>query len=157
MLTIRKFKSFRGMEGYGFNAELLHCGKPVAYVIDEANGGCLNWQWYEGVDVEKVKEELRRNTEFLRSRKEFPTLGEGSAYDSAMIDIVTTHEEIQSVKRWCKTKLVWKLPTSKKGQYGTWKVPYTKEFVDKIKKDHPTAIIMNELFGRPIDETVRKS
>lgn len=156
MLTIRKFKSFRGMEGYGFNAELLYCGKPVAFVIDEANGGCLDWQWYKDIDIKVVKDELRQSRAFLDSRNKFPTLGEASALDSAMIDIVLTHEEMQSIKRWCKTKLVWKLPTAAKGQYGTWKVPYTTEFVAKIKKDHPDAIIMNELFGRPVDEAIRK-
>jgi len=144
------------MEGYGFNAELLQSGKPVAFVIDEANGGCLKWQWYKDIDIAAVKAELRESRAFFDSRKKFPTLGEGTAYDSAMIDIVTSHEELQSIKRWCKTKLVWKLPNAKKGQYGTWKVPYTTEFVAKIKKDHPDAIIMNELFGRPVDEAIRK-
>lgn len=156
MLTIRKFKSFRGMEGYGFNAELLQSNKPVAFVIDDACGGCLEWQWYKDIDVAKVKEELRQSPAFIHTRETYPSLGEGEAYDSAMIDIVTTYEETQSLKRWCKTKLVWKLPTDKKGQYGTWKVPYTTEYVAKIKEKYPTAIIMNELFGRPVDEAIRK-
>lgn len=45
--TVRKFKSFRGMEGYGFNAELVRDGKPVAFVIDDANGGEYRFEWYD--------------------------------------------------------------------------------------------------------------
>lgn len=45
--TVRKVKSFRGMEGFGMNAELLKDGKPVAFVIDEGNGGEMNFEWYD--------------------------------------------------------------------------------------------------------------
>ena len=44
---VRKVKSFRGMEGFGFNAELVRDGKPVALVIDEGNGGCYMFEWYD--------------------------------------------------------------------------------------------------------------
>jgi len=32
-LSVRKIKTFRGTEGYGFNAELCADGKPVAFVL----------------------------------------------------------------------------------------------------------------------------
>ena len=43
--TIKGVKTFRGMEGQGFNATLCRDGKPVAHVDDEGCGGCYNWRW----------------------------------------------------------------------------------------------------------------
>jgi hypothetical protein len=47
MYTVNGIKSFRGMEGLGFNANLLRDGKKVAFVIDSAQGGCLDIQWVD--------------------------------------------------------------------------------------------------------------
>lgn len=43
--SVSKVKTFRGREGYGFNAELQRGGKPIAFVIDEANGGMYHFEW----------------------------------------------------------------------------------------------------------------
>lgn len=45
--TVSKVKTFRGREGYGFNAELLRDGSPIAFVIDEANGGVYHFEWHD--------------------------------------------------------------------------------------------------------------
>lgn len=44
-LTVRKVKTFRGMEGVGYNAELCADDKPVALVIDHGDGGCVVFEW----------------------------------------------------------------------------------------------------------------
>lgn len=41
MYTIAKIKTFIGNEGQGLNAVLVKDGKPVAFVLDDANGGEL--------------------------------------------------------------------------------------------------------------------
>jgi hypothetical protein len=48
--SVTGIKSFRGREGYGFNATLHRDGRKVAFVIDEANGGCFRYEWL-GKDV----------------------------------------------------------------------------------------------------------
>jgi len=45
--SVRKVKTFRGREGHGFNAELLCDNIPVAFVMDEANGGTYHYEWYD--------------------------------------------------------------------------------------------------------------
>jgi len=45
--AVSKVKTFRGREGYGFNAELLRDGSPIAFVIDEANGGVYHFEWHD--------------------------------------------------------------------------------------------------------------
>lgn len=44
---IRKFKSFRGREGYGFNLELWKDGVKVAFVMDDASGGSYRFDWFD--------------------------------------------------------------------------------------------------------------
>jgi hypothetical protein len=43
--SVRKVKTFIGMEGEGFNATLCRDGKPIATVIDDASGGCIDFRW----------------------------------------------------------------------------------------------------------------
>ncbi len=43
--TVNAIKTFNGMEGSGFNANLLRDGKKVAEVIDDASGGPLMIHW----------------------------------------------------------------------------------------------------------------
>src|ERR1035437_5586271 len=54
VLTVRKVKTFQGRKGEGFNAELVVDGKPVCFVIDEANGGMFHYDWYKGTDTEEA-------------------------------------------------------------------------------------------------------
>ena len=68
--TLTSIKTFRGTDGYGLNANLCCDGVKVAYVIDEGNGGCVNYEWLnwargEGrvdVTVRDWKDENARRT-----------------------------------------------------------------------------------------------
>lgn len=39
MYAITKIRTFQGREGYGLNATITRDGKPIAFVLDDANGG----------------------------------------------------------------------------------------------------------------------
>lgn len=43
--TITKVKQFRGREGYGLNATILKDGKPIAFVLDQADGGDVQFDF----------------------------------------------------------------------------------------------------------------
>lgn len=45
-VELKNLKFFMGMENQGFNANLYINGLKCAFVIDEGNGGCLNYQPY---------------------------------------------------------------------------------------------------------------
>ena len=66
-ITLTNYKSFKGMEGYGFNAILNVDGKKVADVIDDASGGQVNY--YPLGDVQSA--ERKANTELLNKAKEY--------------------------------------------------------------------------------------
>lgn len=42
---IKNLKTFRGMEGTGFNVDLHRGGKKVAFVFDAGNGGETSFEW----------------------------------------------------------------------------------------------------------------
>lgn len=46
--SVKGIKTFRGMEGQGFNATLYRGGKKVALVIDEGCGGSMIFEWVNG-------------------------------------------------------------------------------------------------------------
>jgi hypothetical protein len=53
--TVKNVKSFRGREGYGFNASLYRDGKRVALVMDAADGGCMSFEFEKtGADEETI-------------------------------------------------------------------------------------------------------
>jgi len=62
--TVRDVKTFRGMEGEGYNATLCRDGRKVAYVIDDATGGDIHIQW-TGSRSRAAEEE--RLLEFLKT------------------------------------------------------------------------------------------
>jgi len=56
-LEVRKVKSFTGMEGLGFNADLYAGGKKVAFVIDEGCGGSYLYRWEGKTPAERAANE----------------------------------------------------------------------------------------------------
>jgi hypothetical protein len=43
-VVLKKVKHFQGLDGYGLNAEVYINGVYCTFVIDEGNGGCLDYQ-----------------------------------------------------------------------------------------------------------------
>ncbi len=62
--TVRDIKTFRGMEGEGFNATLCRDGRKVASVIDDATGGDVHFQW---ADARSRGAEEKRLLEFVKT------------------------------------------------------------------------------------------
>lgn len=64
--TVKGIKTFRGMEGEGYNASLYRDGKRVAEVVDDASGGPLMIEWKDRASwrtpVEVVGYEGRKYT-----------------------------------------------------------------------------------------------
>ena len=62
--TVKDVKTFRGMEGEGFNATLCRDGRKIAFAIDDATGGEIHIQWTGG--RARAAEE-KRLLEFLKT------------------------------------------------------------------------------------------
>lgn len=113
---LRDFKTFRGMEGYGFNATLTLKNKPVAFLIDEGNGGELRIDWNEGhwkapdhikeffASDEAVKIAVQRELAFREKYKFREDAPLPMAWDqSDFVEyLVEKHEEKKQLKKLAK-------------------------------------------------------
>ncbi len=148
MYSLRKVKTFIGNEGQGFNAELLRDAKPVAFVIDSAQGGEFEYQWYGGGNAEMLK--LR---EFAKAQPpvksgEFTLEMDMDLYVGSLLD---AYLEDRQKRNWCKTKCVFRLKSDKKGEYRTIPAP----------RNNPGFIVkciagLKEKYGDSIEEILNE-
>lgn len=136
--TIKGVKTFRGMEGQGFNATLCRDGKPVAHVDDEGCGGCYNWRWL-------VKDaELPFKTHV---RNELPDV-EFEREDHFVSRLVDEYQEDRTLRRWCKGKTVFRLRADSADTYRTLTKPYSAAAAAHLRAKHGELLeeIVNERF-----------
>jgi len=113
---IKGFKTFRGMEGGGFNATLTLNKKDVAFLMDEGNGGELRIEWKEGhwkmpanvkeflASDEAVKIAIKRELAFreeykFRDDAPLPMTWDQSDFVEYLIE---KHEEKKKLKKLAK-------------------------------------------------------
>jgi len=93
--TVRDIKTFRGMEGEGFNATLCRDGREIAFVIDDATGGDVHIQW---ADARSHGAEEKRLLEFLKTLPK--ERWEDTEYDvTPDIFLATLVDQAQTEKR----------------------------------------------------------
>jgi len=137
VLTVKGIKSFRGMEGYGFNATLYRDGKKLGLVIDGGCGGSMLFRCFKDYAEQAEYERWAR-------------IQDGSSpydpLDMIVATLVGEYEERAKLKRWCRKQTVAKLKGAPEDSYSIWKVPYTPEFAAKIRKENDVVEIVNERF-----------
>lgn len=145
-LEIRNVKFFQGTEGYGFNATLYVNGIKTAFVIDDANGGCYNYQVFD-------KDAFATFSKYVKT---LPPMSydiiagmEGETYpqdeDTVMNRLVEDWELNTKIKRLCKKKTVY----SKKGETDIYSinVEYSTTVKQKLIEKYGEGIkIYNEMF-----------
>ena len=166
---VKGVKSFRGMEGYGFNATLYRNGKKVAFVMDSAQGGEYDYEWvdykkprvdvpivelqgkstksYKGTPEEKLFHEHclaipPEEKEYFKGKPEMYNM----IPDSYMGQLVDEFEHKKWLKRNCKNKTLFRLVGDKEDEFRTIKHPYDehvkKYLEDKLGKK--LKVIINE-------------
>ena len=93
--TVRNIKTFRGMEGEGFNATLCRDGKKIAFVIDDATGGDVQIQW---TDAGSQGAEEKRLMEFLKKLPKEQSEGIEYSVDPGIF-VATLVDETATEKR----------------------------------------------------------
>ena len=143
---VKNVKSFMGMEGYGFNANLYRGKKKIAFVIDSGNGGCLDIDWVDR-DEEAILE-AHINT-LPKVTTEVGDLNVDA--DWFITDCVSEWErqrDIRKMKRQCETKILFHSSEHKRGVYGIINATYSTKLGDAIRKKYGNDIeIFNEVFA----------
>jgi len=164
--TVKNVKTFRGMEGTGYECMLYRDGKCVATVTDTADGGDVNIYWKDArkprieVACTNYKDEpwTRKCTpEEAIFVAHLETLPKEKGYgmelkvsDGMFIErLVSAFEEEKQVRRWCKSKTVFKLKGDAEGSYRTVKAPYGPKVKAFIMDQYGDKVveILNERFA----------
>lgn len=137
VLTVKAIKTFQGMEGGGFNANLYENGKKLGLVIDDANGGCFNYQ----IDRAKLAS--------LEAWARVKSGGGFEALDVIVSDLVADAQDMAWLRRTCKKKTVVRLKDSGPGEWIIYKAPYSDGLAAKIRAEYGDnlAEIANERKG----------
>ena len=146
--SIKNLKTFIGMEGQGFNVSLYEGNKLVAFVIDDARGGPLMFQWKD----KTAKDRLNALVASL------PPVGfEGTNLKTAVTadifvgDLVWDLQNKLEDKRYerklqkdCQTKTCFLLPgESVKDGWRILKTPFSAKAVAFLQGKYPGATILN--------------
>jgi len=158
---VKNVKSFRGREGYGFNASLYRDGKRVAHVDDEGNGGCYRYHWldWEAGRVEipttvngkdfmlKVTREQKAFMEHVKAAGKY---GDFEPEDSCVAELVDEYEANKQYKKWCKKSIVFRLKGDEEGKWRMLRAKYgDKRAVQFLKDKYGDKLeeILNERFA----------
>lgn len=138
--TVKGVKSFRGNEGYGFNATLYKDGKAIAFVYDDANGGCYMYEWKDKAAEQPLLE---------LAKQKYPDMKfeQMDAFVGSLIDDVLLEKDAAKLTKG-------KVAILKDGKIYTIKAPngtVTPQFLELVAKKNPTARILNTA---PLSEVV---
>jgi len=140
--SLKNIKTFRSMEGEGFNSTLYKDGKKLCNVDDEGVGGCLDFSDY------KVEEAL--NKELKEKVGTFDYDKTKLEYNAEIFidDLFNEFQENKMFKKQCKSKTLVITKDCKEGEYIQFKFEYGEkatEFIKSKYKDNLVEII-NERF-----------
>jgi hypothetical protein len=151
--TVAKIKTFRGMEGQGFNAVLLKDGKKVGEILNEGNGGMFYFDWIdmnkgveEGlflafIEAERLKIPAGKNEEGFSERESFDM---DIWADNAVCDIL----DERRFSRLCKKSTLFQV--GEKVGSGEWRTikgvtPEIRAYVEK-KYAGQKIVFMNDRY-----------
>lgn len=138
--TVKGVKSFRGNEGYGFNATLYKDGKAIAFVYDDANGGCYSYEWKDESAIAPLEELAKQSHPDLKFEQM-------DAFVGALIDEVLLAKDAAKLVKG-------KVAILKDGKLYTVKPKngvVTPEFVALVRQKNAGAKVLN---GLPESELV---
>ena len=150
-LTLKKIKTFIGHEGYGLNADLYLDDVKVAFVLDDANGGEVDYQFTDKASEERVWAFVKSTpddeyTKEMRTQEywmKYPKAIETHKLDSLVNDFADNYQEEKRKNRLRKTKVLWNKSTDEKGQFWVTKhLGHIEKTKEAILKKCPNAVFI---------------
>ena len=134
--TVKNVKTFIGMEGQGFNATLYRDGKKVAFVIDDACGGCYN---YDFVNPQEEKDYFA----FCKAQPSIEFQGTILTMDGDIFisELVSQHQQDKKLRSLCKTKTVVLMKDDHAGSFTVFAVKFTDEFKAVVEKKYGEQVV----------------
>ncbi len=145
--SVKNVKEFQGMEGTGFSCSLYLDNKKIGTVTDTANGGMIDFYLNNG--EEKTLDDYCKTLPKVDSMLIIDDEDDGMVEndkDIFVTSLIDKWKETKQVKKWCKTKIVFKTDEQKEGQYLTIPVNFTPQLATQLKNEYEGKglVIMNE-------------
>ncbi len=141
--SVKGVKTFRGHDGYGWEASLYNGKKRVATATDDGWGGGLQYHWL-------VAGEEKIMNDFIKKQPPYDYNGSklDACSDVLIGDMVNLALENKEFKRKCKTKTLVITKDCKDGEYFPWDYAYTPKLKAHIEKHYGDKLkeIINERF-----------
>ena len=140
--TVTGIKSFRGREGYGFNATLHRDGRKVAFVIDQADGGECRYEWLAKDRTQAAADE-QALTDYCATLPPTEFAGHTLAMNTDMLlsELVESAENAQRIARALKKHVVF----VDEGTLLQSKAAPSAALIAAIRQKRPSATILNDL------------
>lgn len=143
---LKGVKTFRGMEGEGFNAKILKEGRLLCLAMNAGNGGQSRYEW-ESDAARKIMEDL---VEVKRSEIPADQMTEGFNdrtlfnMDILVEEMLGAFLEEKSLRRVLKRKTVFETG----GKLLQIQKPFGPEIKTYLQKKYPTdLVILNEVLA----------
>tara|TARA_R110000787_G_scaffold250297_1_gene355925 strand:+ start:5546 stop:6115 length:570 start_codon:yes stop_codon:yes gene_type:complete len=154
--TIKGLKTWDTHDGGGWQVSLYANGKRIAEVTQRGHGGPLWWE-FKPVDAHALVAfgASQGVSDFLDGNfVKFDTDA-----DSALCEMVDDLEHKREMKRWCKTKVVFRFPQDEEGKYRTIKCAHYTESVRRkmVERYGPDVIIMNKVVTTAEEDAIVQS
>lgn len=155
--TLGNLKTFRGHEGETcFQGNILLNGKKIATWSEDSWGGPMGFQFKTSAEQKAFIEAANQHpiaVDFAREMRETYGKSEGDS-DHADLVVSTIAQEMDltkrqeaQIKRWCKTKIVFRMPGDKEGEYRSISRVYNPASDrDLMAKKFPGCEIINDRF-----------
>lgn len=141
---VKGVKSFTGMEGYGFNANLYHNGKKVASVIDNGNGGTFLYRWErKGAAEQRANVARRCLKDVIRDLPEIPFGFRDGSFTPDMDYVMSCLVEYKEQSLQCKRETLF----IDDGTTYTIRAKYDARMKDHLTTKYPGCTILNEVFA----------
>ena len=134
-VVLKNLKTFMGMEGQGFNVDVWINGVKSIFVIDDANGGCFNYQpySYNNPKADQVKVNVQLLEDYIKSLPEYPLMIDGKPYErdgevvmikpdmdtfiDDCINALQKEKEGKKMTRLMQTSFIFGVPDANEYQY----------------------------------------
>lgn len=132
-------------DGLAWAGDILKAGQKVGIAEDDGRGGMVLLRWVAPRGPERAALEA----EFLAAAKRFnpnSTFEADGRFAGALADLA---DEVKALKRWCKTKVVFRCKGDAAGSWRTVAIPFSPAVAAKLRAQHPDVIeIVNEVLDQ---------
>ena len=144
-IQLKKVKSHMGQDSMSFTAEVWIDGELAGTALNGGSGGeNTYYPWQLRVRLDEYARTLPRKVWDAGTASEFSCDMDA---DLLLDDIMVQMETEKKLKRWCKTKVVFRTPAMPQDEYSVCPGPYTERMKAVILSKHPDAAIVNERFA----------